>query len=99
MITFQEAAGVFMVQTVAPAGMRMGKHVHDKDHLSYLAAGTAKVYIDGTPHMMAGPCHVLVGAGKEHEIEAVTDIVWLCLWGSDEGMQELAKESLKLIEA
>ena len=88
-----------MVQTVAPAGMRMGKHVHDKDHLSYLAAGTAKVYIDGTPHMMAGPCHVLVGAGKEHEIEAVTDIVWLCLWGSDEGMQELAKESLKLIEA
>jgi len=99
-ITFHEAAGVFMVKTIAPKGTRLGQHRHEKDHLSFLASGVARVSVEGDgDRWLTGPCEIVVQGGKTHEVEAVSDIVWLCLWGSDEGMQEDARESLKLLEA
>lgn len=94
-----EASGdVFMVETHAPAGHRLTQHAHDKPHLSYLVRGEAIVEVDGVRHRHIGPAVLTIAAHKVHAVEAVTDIIWLCLWASDEEMQEAAREQLKILE-
>ena len=93
-----DASGnVFMVETKAAAGTVLGQHAHDHAHLSYLVSGSATVVVDGRPVPVTGPCPFVVAAGKVHSVTAVTDIVWLCLWDAELGMQEEAKASLELV--
>jgi quercetin dioxygenase-like cupin family protein len=94
-----ESGAVFMVQTKAPAGTILGQHRHDHSHLSYLVSGTAIVDVDDCSTEYVGPCPLTIGAGKEHLVVAVTDIVWLCLWSAELGMQEKAGDMLKILEA
>ena len=93
-----DSGDVFMVETKAPAGTKLGQHAHEHAHLSYLASGRADVDVDGRCVSLHGPCPFVVAAGKIHSVTAVTDIVWLCLWDAKLGMQEEAKASLELLE-
>lgn len=73
------AGGVYAREHLASAGTEVQKHVHDYDHLSYLAAGRVVLEVDGELDVLDAPCMFEVKAGKEHRITAVTDIVWLCI--------------------
>ena len=97
-INFHEAAEVFCVETRAPAGYLLGQHAHDHDHLSFLASGTVDLKVNGETQRLTGPCMMTIKAGAAHEVFAVTPITWLCLWGSNFGMQEGALASVKLLE-
>lgn len=93
-----ESGDVFMVETQAPAGYTLSQHAHEKAHLSYLATGMARVDVDGESMVYKGPCVLTIAAHKVHSVTAITAITWLCLWATDDDMQEAAKESLKLLE-
>lgn len=94
-----DSGDVFMVETKAEAGTKLGQHAHDHAHLSYLASGVAQVDVDGVSKTLTGPCHFVVSAGKMHQVTAITDIVWLCLWDAKLGMQDEAQASLELVRA
>lgn len=64
------------------AGCVLRQHAHARDHLSWLSAGTARLKVDGIETIESGPVMLLIPAYKEHEVTAVTDILWLCLWGT-----------------
>lgn len=93
----EESGGVFVVQTKCSAGKKLGQHAHEHGHLSYLVSGTAIVDVDGKSEALIAPCSYVIEAGKVHEVTAVTDIVWLCLWDSKNGVIEKAKESMELL--
>lgn len=96
----EDSGDVFMVETHAKAGHLLTQHIHDHSHLSYLASGKARVLVDGEPTELTGPSPFVVAANKLHSVEALTDIVWLCLWDAKHGAdQEAALEKLTLPEA
>lgn len=95
----EDSGNVFVVETKANAGMVLESHVHDHGHLSVLVSGTADVTIDGKTERLTGYCMVSVPAGLNHKVEAITDVVWLCLSSADDLLQKhRAHESLKLLE-
>lgn len=94
-----DSGNVFAVETFAPAGMMLESHVHPHSHLSVLVRGKAKVTVAGVPTVFDGYNIVMVPANTMHSVEALTDIVWLCLWAGDLAPKELAYESLKLVAA
>ncbi|HEM7879074.1 TPA: cupin domain-containing protein [Burkholderia contaminans] len=71
--------GVYAREQTLRAGEEVQKHVHDYDHLSYLARGTAMLDVDGELSVLRGPCMLEVKAGKSHRIQALTDLTWLCI--------------------
>lgn len=73
------AGGVYAREQTLKAGLEVDKHVHDYDHLSYLATGTAMVQVDDDFVIMQAPCMLEIKAGKKHRIQAITDITWLCI--------------------
>ena len=93
-----EAHGdVFVVETRADAGYTLGNHAHSHAHTSVLVHGIADVTIGDETHRYHGYNIIVVPAGIKHEVTAVTDIIWLCLWASDKAPREEAEESLKLL--
>lgn len=93
-----ESGNVFVVETTAEAGQLLESHVHEHAHTSVLVSGIARVTIDGVEEIMTGYRIVTVPKNTAHSVEAVTPIVWLCLWAGDVAPREQAKESLKLID-
>lgn len=93
-----EAGNVFVVETKADAGQLLESHVHEHAHTSVLVSGTAKVTIDGVEEVMTGYRIVTVPKNTAHSVEAVTPIVWLCLWAGDIAPRDKAEDSLKLID-
>ena len=73
------AGGVYAREQILDEGFEVDKHVHDYDHLSYLAAGRALVEIEGELQVLEGPCMLEIKAGKKHRIQALTPITWLCI--------------------
>ncbi len=73
------AGGVYAREQTLKAGYEVEKHEHDYDHLSFLCSGSALVEVDGDLTHLEGPCALEVKAGKKHRIQALTDIVWLCI--------------------
>jgi quercetin dioxygenase-like cupin family protein len=94
-----ESGNVFAVETFAPAGMLLESHVHEHSHMSVLASGVADVTISGVKTRHQGPCVLTVPAGTHHEVVAVTDIAWYCLWAGDLAPIEQAEQSLRLCYA
>lgn len=90
---------IFIVETNAEAGYLLESHKHEHSHRSVLVSGTAEVTIDGVASVMTGPKIVNIPADTVHKVQAVTDIVWLCIWAGDKAPIEQAKESLKLVPA
>jgi quercetin dioxygenase-like cupin family protein len=85
------AGGVYArEQTLAP-GEEVEKHVHDYDHLSYLTSGSVTLEVDGELQVLTGPCMLEIKAGKQHRIQAITNITWLCIHSetvADPGIKE-----------
>lgn len=90
---------VFIVETEAEAGYLLESHVHEHSHRSVLVSGQAEVTIDGVSSVMTGPKIVNIPANTQHKVQAITDIVWLCIWAGDVAPMEQAKESLRLVKA
>jgi quercetin dioxygenase-like cupin family protein len=70
--------GLYTKEMRVTAGSLVMKHVHQHDHQSILASGEALVCIDGVAHKYTGPVVLNIRANVEHEVLAVTDMVWLC---------------------
>jgi quercetin dioxygenase-like cupin family protein len=94
-----DSGNVFAVETVAQKGYVLESHKHEHSHMSVLVSGTADVTVDGVTTRMTGYKLITIPKDTVHKVEAVTDIVWLCLWAGDVAPRELAEESLKLIPA
>lgn len=73
----------YIKETRIPQGARLTQHEHDHDHLSYLVSGWVVLTVDGMPRDVHGPACLLVPAGKTHEVQAITDTLWLCVWGTE----------------
>jgi len=91
--------GVFIVETCADANTLLKSHKHTHSHLSVLVSGTADVTIDGKTERLSGYQMLTIPANTKHQVIAITNIVWLCIWKDNVDTYELAKESLKLIKA
>ena len=93
-----EASGeVFIVETDADAGYMLGSHIHKHAHTSILVHGIADVTIDGVTRRYMGYNVLQIPAGTVHEVSAVTDIKWLCIWNCNLAPREEAIDSLKLL--
>jgi len=86
------AGGVYAREQTLDAGQEVEKHVHDYDHLSYLARGIATVEVDSELQTLQAPCMLEIKAGKKHRIYAVTDIIWLCIHSEAVADPDIAKE-------
>ena len=65
------------------AGESGTKEVHDHDHLSTLVSGLVRLAVDGVPQELAGPKIIVIQAGKEHEVFALSDVIWHCTHASE----------------
>jgi quercetin dioxygenase-like cupin family protein len=92
-----DCGDVFVVETVAEAGQVLESHQHTHSHLSVLVSGTADVTVDGKTERMTGRRFVNIPANTVHKVQAVTDIVWLCLWSDAVAPKEQARDSLALV--
>lgn len=92
-----DSGEVFVVETLAEAGMVLESHKHEHAHLSVLVSGTADVTVDGKTERMTGYRLVAIPANTVHKVQAVTDVVWLCLWADSVAPKEQAIESLRLL--
>lgn len=79
-----EGNPVYMRQMRAKAGQVIGSHRHKYEHYSVLVEGSVRAEFDGEVEEHVAPSVMIVPAGVEHRITALTDIVWLCVHGTDE---------------
>lgn len=94
-----ESGDVFIVETIAEAGYKLDSHKHSHSHMSVLVSGIAYVTVDGIRELHTGYKIITIPSNTIHSVEALTDIVWLCIWADGIAPKELAKESLKLVKA
>lgn len=90
---------VFVVETKAAGGLVLESHQHEHAHTSVLVSGKARVTVDGVAQVLEGYQIITVPANTMHKVEAITDIVWLCLWAGDVAPREQAEQSLKMAHA
>ena len=86
--------GLYTKRMEIPAGLQVGKHVHDFTHHSQLAKGSVLLDVDGTVTEHTAPAYLIVEAGKRHVITAITDAVWFCTHVTDETDPDKIDESL-----
>lgn len=94
-----QSGHVFAVQTRAEAGYLLESHVHEHSHMSVLVSGTADVTIDGKTERLTGYQLLTIPANTKHSVQAITDVIWLCLWSDAIAPKQQAAESLKLVPA
>jgi quercetin dioxygenase-like cupin family protein len=81
-------------ETRIPAGLTLGQHVHPFDHESHLKSGVVLLTVDGAPRRYEAPAWLTIKAGTSHQITAVTDAVWLCVWPMDVGDEHALDETI-----
>lgn len=79
-----DGSGVYIKETVIPAGARLAMHVHTFTHKSVLCSGRVALVVDGVRREVQAPAVLVMKHGSSHEVEALTDAVWLCIHASDE---------------
>jgi quercetin dioxygenase-like cupin family protein len=77
--------------TTIPAGAKLTQHVHTFDHDSVLLLGTARVTAGAKVSLLSAPAIIFMPAGIPHEVEAVQDCLWACLWANPEGHSDPEK--------
>ncbi len=88
--------GAYIKSTNIPAGTSLGQHAHTHDHLSVLVSGSVELTVDGEKQALTGFQILTLVAGKQHQIHAITDAVWLCVWATEEtDAQEIDRTILK----
>lgn len=83
MIKHHFSAGTYIREMQLAAGGQVKTHKHNYDHFGVLGAGRVIVELDGDMTVHDGPCVIEIKAGKNHGIQAVTDIVWFCVHATD----------------
>jgi quercetin dioxygenase-like cupin family protein len=83
MISHLFGGGVYVKETLIPAGLVLVQHKHEHDHLSYLASGTVELLVDGVTRTVSGPVGLTIEAGKHHGVKALTDALWLCIHATE----------------
>lgn len=82
-IEFIETSSLTAKQMMVPAGQAVGKHIHSYDHVSILAKGKVIVHtVTGgikESELHDGPTCLVIKAGVQHEIIAITDTAWFCI--------------------
>lgn len=86
--------GLYTKRMAIPAGVFVGKHVHDFTHHSQLAKGSVLLDVDGVVTEHTAPAYLTIEAGKQHIITAITDAVWFCTHVTDETDPDKIDESL-----
>lgn len=89
------ANGLYSKEMRVPAGVQIGKHVHDYDHFSFLLSGSVSVCVDGKSSVYDAPKLLVIEAGKEHVVTALTDVVWHCTHATTETDPEKIDSVLK----
>jgi quercetin dioxygenase-like cupin family protein len=79
----------YVREGLVKAGETIRKHTHTYDHLSILGSGIAGVLAGSVFQQLEGPAVVLIKAGVHHEIYAITDIVWFCVHGTLDEIDDL----------
>lgn len=79
-----EGGGVYVVETKAPRGAELQSHRHSHDHVSVLVHGAARLTINGQVEYLQGYHSLVIPAGVDHRVVAITDITWLCVWKADQ---------------
>jgi quercetin dioxygenase-like cupin family protein len=87
---------VYAKEMRLPKGHYAVSHKHNYDHLSVLASGKALVSVGDQRTIFDAPSCINIGAGVEHRIDALEDIVWYCIHATDE--KDVAKIDEVLIE-
>jgi quercetin dioxygenase-like cupin family protein len=72
------SASAYGKKVTISAGNVLGQHAHPHDHISVLLSGEAVVHVDGEAQPLKGLAVINITAGKQHMVQAITDIVWLC---------------------
>ena len=63
-----------------PTGYKIVQHKHKYPHGSALVVGTVRLSVEGQPsQVLHAPVGVTLAAHVAHHIEALTDVVWLCI--------------------
>lgn len=78
------AAGLYSKEMRVPAGVEIGKHVHEFDHFSMLMQGSVELDVDGEISVQHAPALLTIRAGAQHVITALTDVVWHCIHATTE---------------
>lgn len=76
--------GLYAKRTHIPAGHVGMQHAHTYDHCSVLVKGSAMVGDGVTYRTHHAPAHIVIPAGQQHEVRALTDIEWWCIHATDE---------------
>jgi len=95
----EESGSVFVVETKINAGLFINSHKHRHAHTSVLVSGIADVTIDSITTRMTGYNLITIPKDTTHMVEAVTDVIWLCLWAGDEVSHKEAQEALETVKA
>jgi quercetin dioxygenase-like cupin family protein len=82
-ITHHFGGGVYAKETHIPQGSFLMQHKHAFDHMSILASGTVEVSVDDQVTTHTGPACLVIEAGKNHGVRALTDVVWYCVHATD----------------
>lgn len=69
-----------------PGGFRVGQHRHKQGHDSIYSGGPVVVRseFNGDHHLPQGAGDIFMPADELHEINALGDVLWLCVWKTDE---------------
>jgi quercetin dioxygenase-like cupin family protein len=73
----------YIKETRIKGGLELTQHKHEHDHLAYLVSGQALLLLHGEVQALKAPCCLLLKAHTYHGVRALTDVVWLCVWGTD----------------
>lgn len=82
-VTHHFGGGVYIKETLIPAGAKLTQHAHDHDHQSYLVGGQVLVQKGDDVFTLTGPAQLKIPAGVEHGVTALTNAIWLCIWAED----------------
>ena len=88
------AEEVYSKRTKIAAGLKLTQHIHPYDHASALVAGTVLLEVDGEKREVTGPAMLMIEAGKEHSVTALTDVVWHCIHITDDTDPETVDQTI-----
>lgn len=80
---------LYAKRTFIPAGVWLRQHRHNYPHASHLVAGRC-VVTRADPERGAvseqyeAPATILIAAGMEHEVQALTPVEWYCVHITDD---------------
>lgn len=76
--------GTYIKETRIPKGVFLLQHQHPHAHQSVVASGKCRVTVDGVSTDYKNFAVLFIGAEKAHKVEALSDVVWLCIHATEE---------------